>query len=181
MRLYLVRHPPPLVAPGICYGSTDLAVAPQETGDAAARLRPLLPAGAAVLSSPLRRCATLAAALNGDAVDYDGRLAEMHFGTWEMRSWDRIARAEIDAWCADPLGYRPGGGESVLEMALRVTAFRTELAARGLAHAVVICHAGTIRMLQAGVDADGPEDMAERAFRLRTAPACGALQVLDFH
>jgi alpha-ribazole phosphatase len=28
MKLILVRHPQPLVAPGVCYGSTDLAIAP---------------------------------------------------------------------------------------------------------------------------------------------------------
>ncbi|WP_317204221.1 histidine phosphatase family protein [Janthinobacterium sp.] len=149
MRLILVRHPQPLVAPGLCYGSTDLAVAPQELERVRAAIAPTLPADAPLFSSPLRRCAELAARLPRSSLSIDARLAEIDFGLWEMRAWDDIPRAEIDAWAADTSGYRPGGGESVLQMATRVAAFHDALLRRRHASAVVVCHAGSMRLLAA--------------------------------
>jgi alpha-ribazole phosphatase len=69
----------------------------------------------------------------------------MHFGAWEMQPWDAIPRAAIDAWAADMVNYRPGGGESVLQMAARITAFYDELTQ----DAIIICHAGAMRLLAA--------------------------------
>jgi alpha-ribazole phosphatase len=147
MQLYLVRHPQPLVAPGLCYGRTDLLVAPEETARVRSALSVSLPSGAPVFSSPLRRCADLAKALSGTAPTCDARLAELDFGSWEMQPWDRIARAEIDAWAGDMVHYRPGGGESVLQMAERVTAFHADLTALAHPCAIIVCHAGSIRLL----------------------------------
>jgi alpha-ribazole phosphatase len=153
MRLYLVRHPKPQVAADVCYGSTDLAVAEQELRRALFSLLPDLPQGVPLFSSPLQRCAELAdriaAAYGGAAVTYDARLAEMHFGAWELRPWRDIARAEIDAWADDLIGYRPGGGENVLQMAQRVRAFHDDVMRLPLESAIVVCHAGTIRLLLA--------------------------------
>jgi alpha-ribazole phosphatase len=153
MRLYLVRHPKPIVASNTCYGRTDLAVSPQEQARVAAALLPVLPRGVPLFSSPLRRCAGLAEQLAGplacSSLLFDERLAEIDFGTWEDRCWDTIARAEIDAWADDMAGYRPGGGESVLQMAQRVRAFHADLLQSGPHCAIVICHAGTIRLLLA--------------------------------
>jgi alpha-ribazole phosphatase len=141
MELVLVRHPQPDIAPGICYGRTDVST----SMEAIARVAAKLPAGLPVYASPLARCALLAAALNVP-VTLDPRLAEMDFGAWEMRPWDAIRREEIDAWAADLLHYRPGGGENVLDVARRVAAFRDELSHPA---ALIICHAGTIRLLSA--------------------------------
>jgi len=146
MQLILVRHPQPEVAPGLCYGSADVSTSIEAITQVATALRAAgLPGRLPVYASPLARCATLAAALDVP-VTFDARLAEMDFGAWEMRAWDAIPRAEVDAWAADLLHYRPGGGENVLEVARRVAAFR-----QALRHpaALVICHAGTIRLLSA--------------------------------
>ena len=153
MRLHLVRHLAPLVDKGVCYGRSDLEVDPATIAATLPALRARLPAGSNVYSSPLRRCAALAEALS-DKVTFDARLTELDFGAWEMRRWDDIARAEIDAWAADVVHYRPGGRESVAAMAARVLEFFTALPAEP---AVVICHAGTIRLLSAwrpGCDID---------------------------
>lgn len=164
MRLYLVRHPKPLVEPGICYGSTDLAVPAEEEARMAASLTAGLPQRAPIFSSPLRRCAGLAArlaqALDSRSVTHDARLAEMHFGGWEMRRWEDIPRAQIDAWADDVAAYRPGGGENVIEVARRVRAFHDQLRNDGIEDAVVVCHAGTIRLLLANRHGLSPAETA---------------------
>ena len=157
LQLILVRHPPPQIAPGICYGSTDLALAPGQLARAVAALSNTLPPHLPLYSSSLRRCADLATELAarrpGSAVNVDARLAELDFGNWEMRAWDEIPREEIDAWAADPIHYRPGGGESVLQMAARIHDWHGAMArrarARAIERAIVICHAGTMRLLAA--------------------------------
>lgn len=143
MQLYLIRHPAPQVAAGVCYGRSDLPLA--EPAELAARhLRATLPAGLPVVSSPARRCRELACALRADA-QCDDRLWEMDFGAWEGRPWSAIERAALDAWAADPFGFTPPGGESPAAMAARVVAFAESLApARDL---VVVGHHGPLRVL----------------------------------
>lgn len=182
MHLYLVRHPQPLVASDVCYGSTDVAVAPQEHARVASALTAVLPKGAVLLSSPLRRCAELAeqlvSSLGCATPRLDARLAEMHFGTWELRAWDDIARCEIDAWANDLVAYRPGGGESVMQMAERVRAFHTDVLLTQQ-DCIVICHAGTIRMLLACQRNVSPAEMAQYAAQKRHKVAYGEVIVLD--
>jgi len=43
----------------------------------------------------------------------------MDFGAWDGLPWPQIAQAEIDAWCADFLTHRPGGGETLQELLRR--------------------------------------------------------------
>lgn len=149
MRTFLIRHPKPDIDAGICYGRSDLDLAEDPVLRAAA-LRPLLPGDAPVWSSPLRRCLALAQALHAEPV-VDERLLEMNFGHWEMRRWEDIPRAEIDAWAADPVGYAPPGGESPAAMRARVAALLQELP--GVA--VLVAHGGVLRACVAellGVD-----------------------------
>jgi alpha-ribazole phosphatase len=174
MKLILVRHPQPLVAPGVCYGSTDLAIAPGQLEQALATLR--LPADMPLYSSPLRRCAELAARLT-PSPRYDSRLVEMHFGAWEMQPWDSIPRAHIDAWAADMVHYRPGGGESVLQMAERIAAFYMDLQ-RQHAEAIIICHAGAMRLLSARHAGLAPAAMALQAAQAAHQIPYGAIVTL---
>ena len=122
MQLHLIRHPRPDVAPGICYGQTDVSLA-ECPATVAGRLRPLLPESFALHASPLSRARLLAEALGKPRLD--DRLKEIHFGDWEGRSFDDIGAA-IDDWTADPLGFRAPGGESPREMAARVLAWLAE-------------------------------------------------------
>ena len=173
--LYLVRHLAPQVEAGVCYGRTDLAVAPGRMAEALPALREQLPAGLPVYSSPLRRCAELAAALAGGKVVIDARLSELDFGSWEMRAWDGIPKAEIDAWAADLAGYRPGGAENVTEMAERISAFHAGLPPEP---AIVICHAGAIRLLAACRSGLAPRAMAIEAAAKPHAIAYGEIVVM---
>lgn len=180
MRLILVRHPQPLVAAGVCYGSADLEVGPVELARTLAALAPQLPAGLPVYSSPLRRCAGLAARLSATPI-FDARLVEMHFGDWEMRAWDDIPRADVDAWAADLVNYQPGGGESVLRMAMRIAAFHADLQ-RQLGRdgeAIVICHAGAMRLLSACHAGLPPTEMALQAARTPHHIAYGGTLILE--
>ena len=145
MQLFLIRHPAPQVAPGICYGRSDLALA-GDVAAAAARIAAQLPPDLPVYSSPLRRCSELAAALH-PAPRHDARLQEMHFGAWEMTPWQKIQREALDGWAADPLGYTPPGGESVARLQQRVQEFVAELGTQGIARASLVTHAGVIKVL----------------------------------
>ena len=68
----------------------------------AARLKPFLPEGTTVFSSPLLRARQLAEALDPEA-RIDERLSEIDFGEWEGQPWDAIERDALDAWAADIL------------------------------------------------------------------------------
>jgi alpha-ribazole phosphatase len=150
MKLHLLRHPQPAVAPGLCYGATDLPPDEDALAQALAGLRAAnLPGALPVYTSPLRRCTQLARVLQPATLHVDARLAEMDFGAWEMRPWSAIARADVDAWNSDLLTYRPGGAENVMDVARRVAAFHDDLLRAGVPEALVICHAGTIRLLLA--------------------------------
>ena len=179
MRLLLVRHPRPEVDPGLCYGSSDVAVPEQEVTQVRDTLAAMgLPGALPIYASPLRRCASLARALDASNVQFDARLAEMDFGAWELRSWDAIARPEIDAWAADLLHYRPGGGESVLDVARRVAAFLDDLRAAGHPASLIVCHAGTIRLLRALCKKQPLEAAAFEAARTPHHIAYGGMLVL---
>ena len=163
MRLHLVRHLAPLVDAGVCYGRTDLATDPAAQFEALASLRAALPMTAPIYTSPLQRCLHLAEALDGAALHVDKRLVELDFGAWEMQSWDAIARTEIDAWAEDVAHYRPGGGESVADMAARIAGFYADIVHANVEEAIVICHAGAIRLLTARAAGMDVEQMAQAA------------------
>ena len=182
MKLILVRHPQPEIDPGICYGSTDLAVSPQQRDHTLHALLATLPETETLYSSPLRRCAELAALLHTHRpttqLSFDPRLAEMDFGSWEMRPWDDIPRQQVDAWAADLIDYRPGGGESVLQMAARVADIYHAIAGRRQ-DAIIICHAGTMRLMGALHAGLTPAQAALQAARAPMAIAYGATLILD--
>lgn len=143
MRLWLIRHPPPAIAPGICYGATDVPPAGDPDVHAEA-LRQLLPADVPVYSSPLLRCRLLAELLH-PAPLFDDRIREIDFGDWEMQPWDRLDRTLLDAWAADPFNFLPPGGEAVAALRARVAGFLAELPGE----AVLVAHAGVIKVCAA--------------------------------
>lgn len=148
MKLWLVRHAPPCVPAGVCYGRTDLPAGEAATADIARALAVRLPRGLAVRTSPSLRCRTLADALHALRPDLpiiaDERLQELDFGTWEMRAWDDIGPHAMAAWTADFAQHQPGGGESVRQLLARVAAAFDEACARS-AGMLWITHAGVIR------------------------------------
>ncbi|WCN80145.1 bifunctional RNase H/acid phosphatase [Micromonospora sp. LH3U1] len=90
-----------------------------------ARVAALAPSVAAVLSSPLSRCTTTAAAIAGALGDVPVRteddLIECDFGQWEGRTFTEVRQqwpGEMDAWLASPR-IAPPGGESFTHVAER--------------------------------------------------------------
>lgn len=154
--LWLVRHARPLIAPGICYGATDVAADAQDTAALARTLARDVPQRAPIRCSPLRRCTALAEALCRWRPDLrwhvDARIAEMDFGHWEGVAWADIPRAELDRWSREFATLRFGGVESAQQMLDRV--HEAWMETRSLAGcAVWLTHAGVIRC--AGLLAQG--------------------------
>lgn len=168
MRLFLVRHPPPAVAPGTCYGATDLPLADDPRHHAAA-LRPLLPPGIPIHSSPLMRCRLLAEALHPAPV-FDDRLRELDFGDWEMQAWDSLDRRLLNAWAADPVNFVPPNGESVHLLMQRSRRFLYELAG----DSIVLTHAGVIRALAGMINAVPANEWLQYSFHY------GGMTALDW-
>lgn len=183
MRLYLVRHPEPIVKPDTCYGSSDVNVDAAACERVKTAVLATLPKEVALYSSPLRRCADLAkklsASLDERPVSFDERLAEMHFGRWELRAWHDIPRVEVESWVKDVVTYQPGGGESVLQMAMRVREFHDELLRSQHQQVAIICHAGTIRMLMACQRGLPLAEMARYAAQVRHKIAFGEIILID--
>jgi alpha-ribazole phosphatase len=143
----LVRHPLPLIEPGICYGRLDMPVHPNADIDALVR-DPVLNGSTTIWTSPARRCRDLAARI-ADALSIplvaDPRLLELDFGAWEGKPWDGVPRAELDRWAADPLAFRAPGGEAGVELVTRVTDFFADLGE----DCAVVSHGGPLRVLSA--------------------------------
>ena len=151
MQLYLIRHTRPAVPAGVCYGQADVDVAEtffDELQVVRGKLAAIHPA--ASFSSPLSRCARLAASLGLAENQHDHRLTELSFGEWEMRAWDDIPREQLDRWGESYVHLAPPGGETFGELHARVVAFLQERLQlyRGK-DVVVVTHAGVIRALLA--------------------------------
>lgn len=142
MKLILLRHPM-VPAEGRCYGRLDIPLAADVLHAALDSLQDLQ--GMTIYSSPATRCLQLARQLSPYPIIWP-ELQELDFGSWEGKAWDDIPRTELDAWAADIWHYQPGGGESATDMRERWRIARHRLQQTGLHQAVVVSHAGLIRM-----------------------------------
>ncbi len=149
--LYLVRHTKPDIAPGICYGQLDPGVAGSFELEAQQVLA-WLPPAELILTSPLQRTCRLAEylaqALKSD-LWADARLMEKHFGLWEGKAWNDIARSEIEAWAVDVTGYAPPGGESGKQVMLRAQALLRDAALLPNENVIMVTHGGMVRAMLA--------------------------------
>jgi alpha-ribazole phosphatase len=153
LQVLLIRHPKPEIVSGICYGSSDIPAQAEALSTAFAWLDSYLPEDAEIIASPLLRCAQLAAQLRLSGqrtLKLDARLAERCCGAWELKSWDRIPRAEIDAWVTNFMDYAAPGAESVRQLQIRVLAawesYQVETKSQTR---VLLTHAGPIQVLLA--------------------------------
>lgn len=174
MDLYLVRHTAPDVAPGVCYGQSDVgvlhtfeteveALRPKlahlglndpglhDEGHGQCAHAPGITGSVCLYSSPLQRCLLLARAVAGNThmanIQQDDRLKELHFGDWELQSWDDIPRGLLDVWADEHVMQAPPNGESFHALFLRAKSFVDEIAASGQSQHLVFTHAGVIRAI----------------------------------
>ena len=151
--LYLIRHTTPDIAPGVCYGQLDIDVADSFEEEANHVLR-WFPSVELVITSPLQRTRRLAehlAQAQPCELRSDARLMEKHFGVWEGKAWDDIARNEIDAWATDVIGYAPPGGESAQQMMQRMQTFLRDVAQLPQQSIALVAHGGSIRAILAQI------------------------------
>jgi len=149
MEIYLVRHTPPKVEAGICYGQTDLPVDDNFIYDFEKIKKEIPEKIDMIFSSPLKRCMVLAENIARSIVfpviGIDERLKELNFGKWEMKKWETIPQSEFREWESDLLNYTIPEGESLAGLQNRVNDFINELLNRKIKKALIITHAGVIR------------------------------------
>lgn len=146
-RLHLVRHGPTHVKAMV--GWSDM---PADLGDTAAlsRLSDHLPGAALVVSSDLSRAVDTASAIQmgRPRLPHDAALREIHFGTWEMRSFRDIEAEDPEraaAYWERPGDVRPPGGESWNQIRARVDAAIDGLITRHSGRdLIVVAHFGVI-------------------------------------
>lgn len=118
MAIFLVRHTAPDIAPGICYGATNVPVHEAEFARVIPLIDAALPSTALVVTSSLTRCRRLAdflamtSAPDGQGrkareVVVDERLVERDLGRWTNKRWEDIPRDEARAFEANFLDHWP--------------------------------------------------------------------------
>ena len=148
MDLHIIRHTRLDIDSGRCYGQSEIPLAASFHSELEQLHRRLSPPYGAVYSSPLQRCRQLAQNFT-QSVETDERLLEYDFGDWEMQRWDDIDRAALDAWMQDFVNQRPPNGETLVDMAARVSAWVEELRTCDYESCLLVTHAGTIRCIWA--------------------------------
>lgn len=150
MELYLIRHTPPAVASGICYGRADVALAETAERDIQAALAPL-PQFDRVYSSSLQRCVQLAKTLaerDGCALTLAPELQELDFGDWEQLPWTQIPREHSDPWAADTWHRAPPGGETEQALWNRVASWYRTAFPVPASRCAIVAHGGSLRVLR---------------------------------
>ena len=113
MKITLIRHTRVAVETGICYGWSDVGVAPSfETEASRVKENISNEQFDIVYSSPLSRCRKLAAFCGFHEPILDDRLKELNFGEWEMKKWDDLTDPRLELWYKDWIHLPAGGGES---------------------------------------------------------------------
>lgn len=154
MKITLIRHTRVAVEPGICYGWTDVDLAPSFETEATQVQKSIAEEQFdAVYSSPLSRCRKLAEFCHFPHPILDDRLKELNFGNWEMKKWDEIADPTLPLWYNDWIHLSAGGAESYDTQCKRVAHFLDELRHSDYKHPLLFTHRGVIAcaMVYAGL------------------------------
>jgi alpha-ribazole phosphatase len=175
MKIALIRHPAPEIAPNTCYGQLDVPLAAEGILDIGRIIATL--AGfpfAALWTSPAQRCLQLADALARHwkiEARLDGHLQEMSFGAWEGLSWNDVPRAELDRWASDPLAFAAPGGESGANLIARVRAFHERIT-QEQRDCAIVSHGGPLKVLTRLL-------LAEEVDLLAPPPPIGSVQIIN--
>jgi len=148
MNLFLIRHTKVDVEPRVCYGQTNVDVAPTFAVEAQKVKNEIRDINFdKVYSSPLKRCQKLSEFLFNDDIILDDRLMELNFGDWEMQEWDKITDSEYHKWMNDYIETPCLNGESFLDLHQRVGNFIEDLKKNNLENVAIVAHGGSIRSI----------------------------------
>lgn len=107
-----------------------------------------------IVSSSLSRCLAFAEELSEESklpLEVDDRLKEIGFGEWQGKTREEITLYDpgvLQRFYRDPTTYRPDGAEGLAEFKHRIVAAVNDILNRHSGkHVLVVCHAGTIRMV----------------------------------
>jgi alpha-ribazole phosphatase len=107
-----------------------------------------------IISSPLSRCLAFAEELSEESglpLEIEDRLKEIGFGEWQGKTSEEITQYDpgvLQRFYRDPMTYRPDGAEGLAEFRHRIVdACRDILNRHSGKHILIVCHAGTIRMV----------------------------------
>lgn len=145
MKITLIRHTSVNAEPGICYGWSDIDVAPSFINEAQQVKQKIYKnTFDAVFSSPLLRCRKLANFCGYPNPIIDDRLKELNFGKWELQKWDEITDPQLQLWYNDWIHLPAGEAESYQEQCLRVANFLDEIRQKNYQHICIFTHRGVI-------------------------------------
>lgn len=146
MKLVFIRHTSVNVPKGVCYGNTDVDLAPsfpQEARAVTDKLRTYQLDK--TYCSPLSRCVKLAEFCGYPDAIRDNRLKEINFGAWEMQSYDDITDPKLQEWFDDYINVRPPEGESVIDQRNRLENFIEEIKCRNKESVIgIFTHGGIL-------------------------------------
>jgi alpha-ribazole phosphatase len=127
-----------------------------------------------IVSSPLTRCLDFAQELSehtGIPLEIDDRLKEIGFGVWQGKTHEEITQYDpgvLQRFYRDPMTHRPEDAEGLAEFRTRiVSAWSDILNHHAGQHILIVCHAGTIRMVLSHV----LEIPLSNLFRIKVASA----------
>lgn len=107
-----------------------------------------------IVSSSLSRCLAFAEELSEETklpLEVDDRLKEIGFGEWQGKTREEITQYDpgvLQRFYRDPTTYRPDGAEGLAEFKHRIVDAVNDILNRHSGkHILVVCHAGTIRMV----------------------------------
>jgi broad specificity phosphatase PhoE len=158
MAIYLIRHTEIARAwKSRCYGQSDVPLSRAGQADIARVVQEIAALGVNyIIHSGMRRTRLLAeklSATTGVPLQIDHRWRERDFGSWEGMSWNAIYRETgnaMDEMIDAPDIFRPGGGETTMEMQHRVRAACADLPKNKIS--AVITHGGPIAALLGTAD-----------------------------
>jgi broad specificity phosphatase PhoE len=162
LTLLIVRHGLTQAnADALLLGRADYPLT--DTGRAqATKIAAAIGTPAAVVSSPLLRARETAEAFAAD-VEIDERWIELDYGEYDCRPLGDVPSEFWAAWRADP-GRRPPGGESLVDLGVRVRQACADLAERARDDdVVVVTHVSPIKAAVAWA-LDVGDDIAWRTF-----------------
>lgn len=115
----------------------------------------------ALFTSDLKRTLQTAEII-GNCIDLspqsDPRLREIHFGDWEGKTYDEVAKLfprEVKVWRENPLEAYVPGGEKLRDVLTRILDVLDNICSTVNGNTVVVTHGGPIRLLLCHIGAEG--------------------------